>query len=106
MDTTKWVYVYDESSSFTLPTTHQTYGNMDVAIEIMTSFKRQMLESIQRPDDGDNDDNVWELYKSRICPTVSSFKPLYETNIPISLLRYLSQDLVYIPSPNTNFFLI
>jgi hypothetical protein len=40
-----------------------------------------MLESIQRPDDNDNDDNVWEFYKSRIVPTVSSFKPLYETNM-------------------------
>ncbi|RCI00929.1 hypothetical protein CU097_015764 [Rhizopus azygosporus] len=59
MDTTKWAYAYDESSSFTLPMTHQIYGNMNVAMEIMTGFKQQMLESIQRPDDDDSDDNIW-----------------------------------------------
>lgn len=36
---TKWVYIYEESAPFILPTTYETYGNMDIAMEIMTGFK-------------------------------------------------------------------
>lgn len=39
MDTTKWVYVYEESSPFQMPTTYATYDKMDVSMSIMLGFK-------------------------------------------------------------------
>lgn len=39
MDMTEWLYIYEEATPFTLPTTCETYGNMDIAMDIMTGFK-------------------------------------------------------------------
>lgn len=35
MDTSKWVYVYEESFPFKSPTTYATYQNMDIAMAIV-----------------------------------------------------------------------
>lgn len=41
VDITKWVYIYEEPTPLTLPTTYKTYDN--IAIEIMTSSKIKIL---------------------------------------------------------------
>ncbi|KAI9476593.1 MAG: hypothetical protein EXX96DRAFT_541081 [Benjaminiella poitrasii] len=66
MDTSKWVYVYEESSPFKSPTTYATYQNMDVAMAIMLGFKHRMEIPLRTAEDDNNDNDVWKSFQELI----------------------------------------
>ncbi|RCH84540.1 hypothetical protein CU098_009569, partial [Rhizopus stolonifer] len=76
LDIDKGLYMYYEQQPFILPTTNDTYAHMEIALEVITKFKEQMLNSLLRVEDYDYE-SIWNRYKPYVRPTVSSFEPIY-----------------------------
>ncbi|KAL9559722.1 hypothetical protein MBANPS3_000292 [Mucor bainieri] len=77
MDRSRGACVYREDAKFVLPTTFETYSNMDTALEAMLRLKGRMLDSLPPAEADSSSGTIWHLYKPMIRPTVSSFEPLY-----------------------------
>ncbi|KAG2236224.1 hypothetical protein INT48_008584 [Thamnidium elegans] len=76
MDLDKGVYFYSEQSEFILPTSYKAYSHMDTSMELFYNFKNNIMDSLARSQDAKND-NIWNIYKNHVKPTISSFTPVY-----------------------------
>ncbi|KAL7319746.1 hypothetical protein PS15m_002844 [Mucor circinelloides] len=74
MDLENGVYMYHEKHPFTLPTTYHTHAQMDIALEVISNFKDQILKV-----EDYNCQSIWDRYKPYVRPTVSYFEPIYHS---------------------------